>query len=45
MLVNVDQIKELQPLFKGEHAVVLHNGKQLTMTRGLREVQELLKFI
>ncbi len=44
VLVNVDQIKELQPLFKGEHAVVLHNGKQLTMTRGLREVQELLKF-
>jgi two-component system LytT family response regulator len=43
-LVNLDQIKELQPLFKGEHAVLLHNGKQLTMTRGLREVQELLKF-
>lgn len=44
-LVNVDQIKELQPLFKGEHVVVLQNGKQLTMTRGLREVQELLKFL
>jgi two-component system LytT family response regulator len=44
LLVNVDQIKELQPLFKGEHAVRLHNGKQLTMTRGIREVQELLRF-
>jgi len=43
-LVNADRIKELQPLFKGEHAVVLHNGKQLTMTRGVRELQELLKF-
>ena len=43
-LVNVDQIKELQPLFKGEHVVVLHNGKQLTMTRGIREVQAVLKF-
>ncbi|HEV2207145.1 MAG TPA: LytTR family DNA-binding domain-containing protein [Verrucomicrobiae bacterium] len=43
-LVNMDQIKEVQPLFKGEHAVRLHNGKQLTMTRGLREVQRLLKF-
>ncbi len=43
-LVNVDQIKELQPLFKGEYAILLHNGKQLTMTRGLREVQERLKF-
>ena len=43
-LVNLDQIKEIQPLFKGEHAVLLHNGKQLAMTRGIREVQELLKF-
>jgi two-component system LytT family response regulator len=43
-LVRVDQIKEFQPLFKGEHAVLLHNGKQLTMTRGIREVQELIKF-
>lgn len=43
-LVNVDRIQELQPLFKGEHAVLLQNGKQLTMTRGIREVQERLKF-
>ncbi|HWX19216.1 MAG TPA: response regulator [Candidatus Binatia bacterium] len=43
-LVNLDQIKELQPLFKGEHAVLLRNGKQLTMTRGIREIQEALKF-
>ncbi len=43
-IVNVEQVKELQPLFKGEHAVLLHNGKQLPMTRGLREVQDLLKF-
>lgn len=43
-MVNVDQIKELQPLFKGEHVVVLHNGKQLTLTRGIREIEELLRF-
>ena len=43
-LVNLDRIKELQPLFKGEHAILLLNGKQLTMTRGFREVQEFLKF-
>jgi two-component system, LytTR family, response regulator len=43
-MVNADQIRELQPLFKGEHVVVLQNGKQLTMTRGVREVQEALKF-
>lgn len=44
VLVNLEQIKEIQPLFKGDHAVLLHNGKQLTMTCGLREVQEALKF-
>jgi two-component system LytT family response regulator len=43
-LVKADQIKEIQPLFKGDHAIVLHSGKQLTMTRGIREVQELMKF-
>jgi two-component system LytT family response regulator len=43
-LVNVDQIRELQPLFKGEHVVVLRNGKQLPLTRGVRELQERLKF-
>lgn len=41
-LVNVEQIKELQPLFKGDHVVVLHNGKKFTLTRGVRELQELL---
>ena len=43
-LVNVDQIKELQPMFKGEPVVVLQNGKQLTITRGVRELQDRLKF-
>lgn len=41
-LVNIEQIKELQPLFKGDHVVVLRNGKQLPLTRGVRELQELL---
>ncbi len=43
-LVNLTRVKELQPLFNGEHAVVLENGKHLTMTRGLREVEDRLKF-
>lgn len=43
-LVNLDQIRELQPLFKGEHVVILHDGKQLPLTRGVRELEELLKF-
>ena len=43
-LVNLDQVRELQPLFKGEYVVVLHNGKQLPMTRGIRELEEKLRF-
>ena len=44
-IVNLDRVKELQPMFKGEHIVVLKNGKQLTMSRGmLRDVEQALKF-
>ena len=43
-IVNLDRIRELQPMFKGEHVVVLSNGRRLPMTRGLREVEQALKF-
>ncbi|MCI0536317.1 MAG: LytTR family transcriptional regulator [Verrucomicrobiales bacterium] len=44
-IVNLDRVKELQPMFKGEHIIVLQNGKRLTMTRGLlRDVEQALKF-
>jgi two-component system, LytTR family, response regulator len=43
-IVNLDRIEELHPLFKGEHAIVLKNGKRLIMTRGLREVEKALRF-
>jgi two-component system LytT family response regulator len=43
-IVNLEQIKEIQPLFKGEHVVVLQNGKQLPLTRGVRELEDLLRF-
>lgn len=35
-IVNVDRVKELQPLFHGEYKVTLHNGKQLTLSRRYR---------
>ena len=42
-LVNVDQIKELQPLFHGDYAVILQNGTRLTLSRTYREkAQQLL---
>lgn len=43
-IVNLERVKELQPMFKGEHVVVLQDGRQLTMTRGMREVEKALKF-
>jgi two-component system LytT family response regulator len=44
-IVNLDRVKELQPMFKGEHVIVLQTGRRLTMTRGLlREVERALKF-
>ena len=36
-IVNVDRIKELQPLFHGEYAVILRDGKCLTLSRTYRD--------
>jgi two-component system LytT family response regulator len=35
-IVNIEKIKELQPLFYGEYTVTLQNGKQLTLSRRYR---------
>ncbi|HKP73442.1 MAG TPA: response regulator [Pyrinomonadaceae bacterium] len=35
-IVNVKRIKELQPLFKGEYQILLHNGAKLTTSRRYR---------
>jgi two-component system LytT family response regulator len=36
-MVNVDRIKELQPLFNGEHSLVLEDGTRLTLSRKYKE--------
>jgi two-component system LytT family response regulator len=36
-IVNIDRIKELQPLFNGEYLVILRSGARLTLSRGYRE--------
>ena len=36
-IVNVDRIKELQPLFHGEYTVILRTGAKLTLSRSYRE--------
>jgi len=42
-IVHLDRIQELQPWFHGDYRVILHDGTQLTLSRGYRpKLQELL---
>lgn len=42
-IVNVERIKDIQPLFKGEYVITLTGGKRLKSSRGYRrELQSLL---
>lgn len=43
-IVNLERIRELQPLAADDHAVVLKTGEVLEMTRGIREVEHWLKY-
>jgi two-component system LytT family response regulator len=36
-IVNIQQIKELHPMFHGEYVVIMANGTRLTLTRTYRE--------
>jgi two-component system LytT family response regulator len=36
-LVQIDRIKELQPLFGGDYAVILRNGAELNLSRNYRD--------
>jgi len=36
-LVNLDRVKELQPLFYGDYVVILQNGSRLNMSRNFRD--------
>jgi two-component system, LytTR family, response regulator len=42
-IVNLERVKELQPMGKGQYTLILINGKQLTMSRGIRELQRALE--
>lgn len=42
-IVNVDRIKEMQPMFHGDYAVILRDGTRLSLSRGHRDkLQKLL---
>jgi two-component system LytT family response regulator len=36
-IVNVERIKELHPLFRGDYTVVLRDGRELTLSKSYRE--------
>jgi two-component system LytT family response regulator len=42
VIVHIERVKELQPLFYGEYAVTLHNGTRLTLSRRYRDKLERL---
>jgi two-component system LytT family response regulator len=39
-IVNVERIRELQPYFRGEYVVILHDGAKLKLSRGYKEQLE-----
>jgi two-component system, LytTR family, response regulator len=41
-LLNVDRVRELHPLTKGEYTVILHNGTELKLSRNYRDAVEKL---
>lgn len=43
-IVNLDRVEHFEPTFNNEHVIVLSSGVKLPMTRGLRELQDKLKF-
>lgn len=44
-IVNLYRVKAVQSATIGDHAVVLKNGKELSLTRGVREIQRRLEFL
>jgi len=44
LMVNIDCIKELQPMARGEYTALLRDGHRLSVTRGIREIEMRLKF-
>jgi two-component system, LytTR family, response regulator len=43
VIVNLERVKELQPMGKGQYVIILVNGKRLTMSRGIRDLQHALE--
>jgi|HubBroStandDraft_4_1064222.scaffolds.fasta_scaffold225273_2 two-component system LytT family response regulator len=37
VIVNVERVKELHPLFRGDYAVILRDGRKLTLSKAYRD--------
>ena len=44
VMVNLERIKEIHADARGDHAVVLHSGRQLDLTRNVQEILNWLQF-
>ena len=44
-IVNMARVSGVKPAARGEHLLALKNGKELPMTRGVREIQQRLEFL
>jgi two-component system LytT family response regulator len=44
-IVNLHRVKAVQPAMRADHVVVLTSGKVLSLTRGVREIQQRLEFL
>jgi two-component system LytT family response regulator len=44
-VVNLARVSGVKPALRGEHVLALKNGKELPMTRGVREIQQRLEFL
>jgi two-component system LytT family response regulator len=45
VIVNLERVAGLKPAMRGEHLVVMKNGKELPLTRGVRELQQRLEYL
>ena len=44
-IVNLERVTGVKPTPRGEHVIVLKNGKEIALTRGVREIQQRLEFL
>lgn len=40
VIVNLDRVREMKPMLRGEHLVILRDGRELRMSRGRRDELE-----